>query len=116
LVEAEPPDVTLVCCTVVLPELEMDGMPSADNAIASKLFGSCRTTVVVGEAVEMKLFEAVSPVITAPEYDSPRKANLDVADRVTVMVLAALVPVEMTHHSSTRHEVPWLMAMCCAEG
>jgi hypothetical protein len=56
----------------------------------------------------------VLPVDKAPEYDSPKRTNLDVADRLTVMVLVVLDPIEDgTHHSSTLAKVPLLNARDC---
>jgi hypothetical protein len=64
--------------------------------------------VVVAELV------AVFPVAGAPEYDSPKRTNLDVAVKLTVMVLVVLDPVEMTHHFSVLVDVPLLSVRDCA--
>jgi hypothetical protein len=68
-------------------------------------------TSVTAGAVLVPELVAVFPTDSAPEYDSPKRTNFDVADKLTVMVFTVLAPVEMAHHFSIRHKVPLLIAM-----
>jgi hypothetical protein len=68
------------------------------------------TSGTAGAVLVPKLV-AVLPVDKTPEYDSPKRTNLDVAVKLTVMVFRVFAPVEIVHHFSTRHRVPLLRAM-----
>jgi hypothetical protein len=89
---------------------EIVGAPVAAIAIEIQLLTSCMVSAEAG-AVELPVILVVFPIDKAPEYDSPKRTNLDVAVKLTVMVFRVFAPVEITHHFSTRHEVPLLRTM-----